>query len=194
VFLAPTPESEVWAGSGPRYGRTRKPGGEWAENMVNARGDDTMGHVVAPTRVILTTDHVTTAAAGPLVEALHAAGVTVERHAFLPVRGEEQHPWGVLLLAASGPPLPLARLVAPKTAPPGVAPALAAALGVGGGERPAPATLQLKADGVFVSVRGRDLFDITHALDGLPAQLARLDTHREERRLIYSEGTWRIDP
>ncbi len=194
MFLAPTPESEVWAGSGPRYGRTRKPGGEWAENMVNARGDDTMGHVVAPTRVILTTDHVTTAAAGPLVEALHAAGVTVERHAFLPVRGEEQHPWGVLLLAASGPPLPLARLVAPKTAPPGVAPALAAALGVGGGERPAPATLQLKADGVFVSVRGRDLFDITHALDGLPAQLARLDTHREERRLIYSEGTWRIDP
>ncbi len=114
------------------------------------------------------------------------------------MRGEEQHPWGVLLLATSGPPLPLARLVAPASAPAGVAPALAAALGVGvgvrGGEQPAPATLQLKADGVFVSIRGRDLIDITQALDALPAQLARLDTRREERRLIYSEGSWRIDP
>ncbi len=58
----------------------------------------------------------------------------------------------------------------------------------------APATLQLKADGVFVSVRGRDLRDITQALDALPAPLARLDTRHEERRLIYSEGVWRIDP
>ncbi len=144
--------------------------------------------------VTLTTDHVTADDVGSLVEALHAAGVAVERHAFLPVRGEEQHPWGVLLLAASGPPLPLARLVAPVTAPAGVAPALAAALGVGGGERSTPATLQLKADGVFVSVRGQDLCDITTALDALPAQLARLDTGREERRLVYSEGSWRIDP
>ncbi len=118
--------------------------------------------------------------------------IGAERHAFLPVRGEEQHPWGVLLLATSGSPLPLARLVGPTTAPAGVTPALTAALGIG--QRPAPATLQLKADGVFVSVRGRDLFDITQALDGLPAQLARLDTRREERRLVYSEGAWRIDP
>ena len=108
------------------------------------------------------------------------------------MRGKEHHPWGVLLLAASGPPLPLARLVTPATAPAGVAPALAAALG--GGERPAPATLQLKADGVFVSIRSRDLIDITQALDGLPAQFARLDTRREERRLVYAEGAWRIDP
>jgi len=118
--------------------------------------------------------------------------IGAERHAFLPVRGEEQHPWGVLLLATSGSPLPLARLVGPTTAPAGVAPALAAALGVEA--RPVPATLQLKADGVFVSIRGRDLFDITQALDGLPAQLARLDTRQEERRLVYSEGSWRIDP
>jgi len=110
------------------------------------------------------------------------------------VRGEEQHPWGVLLLAASGPPLPLARLVVPATAPAGVALALADALAVRGGERAVPATLQLKADGVFVSIRSRDLFDITTALDALPAQLARLDTRREERRLVYSEGSWRIDP
>ncbi len=103
-------------------------------------------------------------------------------------------PGGVLLLAASGPPLPLARLVGPATAPAGVALALAAALGVGIGERPVLATLQLKADGVFVSIRGRDLFDITQALDALPAQLARLDTRREERRLVYAEGAWRIDP
>ena len=147
---------------------------------------------IRPTHVTLTTAHVTVDAAGLLADALHAVGVAVERHAFLPVRGEEQHPWGVLLLATSGPPLPLAQLVVPATAPAGVAPALAAALGIR--ERAAPATLQLKADNVFVSVRGRDLFDITQALDALPAQLARLDTRREERRLIYSEGSWRIDP
>jgi len=70
--------------------------------------------------------------------------------------------------------------------------AVLAALRVGA--RAAPATLQLKADGVFVSIRGRDLFDITQALDALPVQLARLDTRREERRLVYSEGVWRIDP
>jgi len=145
-----------------------------------------------PVHVTLTTDHVTADNVGSLVAALHAVGVTVERHTFLPVRGEEQHPWGVLLLAASGPPLLLARLVGPATAPAGVALALVAALGVGA--RPAPATLQLKADGVFVSVRGHDLCDITQALDALPAQLTRLDTRREERRLVYNEGSWRIDP
>jgi len=145
-----------------------------------------------PAHVTLTTDHVTADAASPLADVLHAAGVTVDRHAFLPVRGEEQHPGGVLLLAASGPPLPLARLIVPTTAPAGVALALAAVLGVG--ERPALATLQLKADGVFVSIRSPDFIDITQALDGLPVQLARLDTRREERRLIYSEGSWRIDP
>ena len=152
-------------------------------------GDDTV-----PAYVSLTTDHVTVDAAGLLTDALHAAGIAVERHAFLPMRGEEQHPSGVLLLATSGSPLPLARLVVPATAPAGVADALAAALGVGDGERPAPATLQLKADGVFVSIRGCDLFDITQAIDGLPAQLARLDTRRGERRLVYAEGIWRIDP
>jgi len=160
--------------------------------MADAHGTGSMGHTVAPAHVLLTTDHVTAAAAGPLADALHAAGVAVERHAFLPVRGEEQHPWGVLLLASSSPPVPLTRLVGPATAPAGVAPALAAALGVG--ERPVPAILQLKADGIFVSIRGRDLRDITQAIDGLPAQLARLDTRREERRLVYSEGRWRIDP
>ncbi len=159
--------------------------------MGNTRGTDATDSAL-PASITLTTDHVTVDAAGPLADALHAAGVAVERRAFLPVRGEEQHPWGVLLLAASSPPLPLARLVVPATAPAGVAPALAAALG--GGERPAPATLQLKADGVFVSVRGRDLVDIITALDALPAQFARLDTRREERRLVYSEGNWHIDP
>jgi len=161
--------------------------------MAHLHAADTTDDALA-VHVTLTTDHVTADDVGPLVAALHAAGVAVERHAFLPVRGEEQHPGGVLLLAASGPPLPLARLVVPATAPAGVAPALAAALGVGGGERSAPATLQLKADGVFVSIRGRDLFDITQALDALPAQFARLDTRREERRLVYSEGAWHIDP
>jgi len=161
-------------------------------HMADAHEHDTTGHVDVPLHVTLTTDHVTADAAGPLANALHAAGVAVERHAFLPVRGEEAHPSGVLLLATDGPPLPLARLVVPATAPPSVAPALAAALG--GGERVAPATLQLKADGVFVSLRSQDRRDITTALDALPAQLARLDTRREERRLVYAEGTWRIDP
>jgi len=159
--------------------------------MADLHGHDPID-TARPTHITLTTDHVTADDVGPLVAALHAAGITVEQHAFLPVRGEEQYPWGVLLLATSGPPLPLARLVVPASAPAGVASALAAAFGVG--ERPAPATLQLKADGVFVSVRGRDLIDITQALDGLPAHLARLDTRREERRLVYSEGRWRIDP
>ncbi len=152
-------------------------------------GDDTM-----PAHVTLTTDHVTADAAGLLADALRAASVTVEHRAFLPVRGEEQHPSGVLLLAADGPPLPLARLVVPATAPPGVAEALAAALLGEGVGRAAPATLQLKADGVFVSVRGWDLRDIKTALNALPAHLARLDMRRGERRLVYSEGTWRIDP
>jgi len=162
-------------------------------DMVNMRGNDATDSAL-PASITLTTDYVTADDVGPLVAALHAAGVAVERHTFLPVRGEEQHPWGVLLLTTSGSPLPLARLVVPATATLGVAPALAAALGVGGGERSAPATLQLKADGVFVSLRGRDLCDITTALDALPAQLARLDTRREERRLVYAEGAWRIDP
>jgi hypothetical protein len=161
-------------------------------DMATPHKHDITGDDTVPAHVGLTTDHITADAAGLLATALHAAGVAVERHTFLPVRGEEQHPWGVLLLAASGPPLPLARLVGPTTAPAGVAPALAAALGVG--ERAAPATLQLKAEGVFVSIRGRDLFDITQALDALPAQLARLDTRREERRLVYAERAWRIDP
>ncbi len=147
-----------------------------------------------PTHLTLTTDHVTADVAGPFADALRAAGIAVERLAFLPVRGMEPHPWGVLLLATSGPPLLLARLVVPTTAPTSVAPALAAALGVRGGEHPVPATLQLKADGVFISVRGRDLHDITQALDALPAQLARLDTRHGERRLVYSEGVWLIDP
>jgi len=159
--------------------------------MAHLHADDTTDDALSA-HVTLTTDHVTADDVGPLVAALHAAGVVVEQHAFLPVRGQQEHPWGVLLLAASGPSLPLARLVVPATAPAGVAPALAAALGVG--ERSAPATLQLKAAGVFVSIRGRDLFDITQALDALPVQLARLDTRREERRLVYSEGAWRIDP
>jgi len=161
--------------------------------MAHLHADDTTDNALSA-HVTLTTDHITVDAAGPLADALHTAGVTVERHTFLPVRGEEQHPWGVLLLAASGPPLPLVRLVGPTTAPAGVASALAAALGIGGGERSVPATLQLKADGVFVSIRGRDLCDIIQALDALPAQLARLDTRREERRLVYSEGSWCIDP
>ncbi len=163
-------------------------------DMATPREHDITSDDTVPTHVSLTTDHVTTDAAGPLADALHAAGVAVEQHTFLPARDDDAYPWGVLLLVVEGPPLPLARLVVPATAPAGVADALAAALGVGDGERPAPATLQLKADGVFVSLRGRNLRDITQALDALPPQLARLDIRHTERRLVYAEGTWRIDP
>ncbi len=158
----------------------------------NRHRDDAEEHGGCLPSITLTTDETTEGSVDALADALHAAGVAVERHTFLPVRGEEQHPWGVLLLATSGPPLPLAQLVVPASAPVGVAPALAAALGIK--ERPAPATLQLKAEGVFVSIRGRDIVDITQALNGLPAQFAHLNTRREERRLVYSEGGWRIDP
>jgi len=179
----------------PRLAREQRPAGAARlMDMAMPYKHDTTGDDTVSAYVSLTTDHVTTDAAGPLADALHAAGVAVERHAFLPVRGEEQHPWSALLLAASGPPLPLARLVVPASTPAGVASALAAALAGGGGERPALATLQLKADGVFVSIRGRDLRDITMALDALPAQLTRLDTRRGERRLVYAESAWRIDP
>jgi len=150
-----------------------------------------------PAYVTLTTDWITSDAADVLAAALHAAGVAVERHTFLPTREDVAHPWGVLLLAASGPPLPLARLVVPATAPAGVSSALTAALGVRVGERSAPATLQLKADGVFISVRARDRLDITSTLRGLLAQLAHLhpgSPRAMERRLVYGEGTWRIDP
>ncbi len=160
----------------------------------NTRGTDAPDSAL-PASITLTTDHVTTDDIGLLVAVLHAAGIAVERHAFLPVRGEEQHPWGVLLLAASGPPLALARLVVPATAPAGVFPALTAALRIG--HHPTPATLQLKADGVFISVRARDILDITSALVGLPAQLARLhpaSPRATERRLVYGEGAWQVDP
>jgi len=84
-------------------------------DTMSMQGDDGADNAL-PLSITLTTDQVT-AAAGPLADALHAAGVAVERHAFLPVRGEELHPSGVLLLAASGPPLLLAQLVVPATAP-----------------------------------------------------------------------------
>jgi len=160
-------------------------------DTMSMQGDDGADNAL-PLSITLTTDQVTAAAAGPLADALHAAGVAVERHAFLPMRGEEPHPSGVLLLATDGPPLPLVRLIAPASAPTGVTRALVAALG--SGQHATLATLQLKAEGVFVSIRARDLLDITTTLDGLPAQLAHLDTRRGERRLVYSEGIWRIDP
>ncbi len=159
--------------------------------MASLYADNTLSDAT-PAHVTLTTDHVTADAAGLLADVLHAAGVTVERHTFLPARDDDAYPWGVLLLAASGPPLPLARLLAPASAPTGVTRALVAALG--SGRHATLATLQLKAEGVFVSIRARDLLDITTTLDALPAHLAHLDTRRGERRLVYSEGTWRIDP
>ncbi len=159
--------------------------------MAYLHMDDTIDDA-RPTHVTLTTDRVTADTAGPLADVLRGAGVAVEQHTFLPARDDDAYPWGVLLLAASGLPLPLARLLAPASAPTGVTRALVAALG--SGRHATLATLQLKAEVVFVSIRARDLLDITTTLDGLPAHLAHLDTRRGERRLVYSEGIWRIDP
>jgi len=159
----------------------------------NVPGHDAAPNAVPPrpSCVILTTDRTTGTSINALVDALHTAGIAVEQRIFIS-EYQEEDARGVLLLAAAEPPSLVARLVAPVTAPIGVFPALTAALGVG--KCPAPAMLQLKADGVFISIRGHNVFDITQALDALPAQLARLDTRREERRLVYSEGIWRIDP
>jgi len=94
----------------------------------------------------------------------------------------------------------------PGDGPPGVVPALVAALGIGPDTDQetdrvpttdptmAPATLQLKAEGVFVVVRVRDRSDLVRTLDGLPAQVARLVVRGAERRLVYEAGAWHIDP
>ena len=171
--------------------------------MTDAHRDETVGEA-PPGSVTLTTGRIAEDAVGALADALEAAGVAVKRRAFLPTRDDETSPWGVLLLAVAGPALPLARLVAPATAPAGAVPALAAALGVGPDtdQAPAtdrdtapattPATLQLKAAGVFVVVRVRG--DLTRVRDGLPAQVARLAVRGAERRLVYEAGAWQIDP
>jgi len=148
-----------------------------------------------PAHVALITDRITVDAADALADALHAVGVTVERRTFLPTRDDVAHPWGVLLLAVDSAPSPLAQLIAPTTAPASVFPALTAALT--SGAHPTPATLQLKADGVFISVCARDALDITSTLMGLPAQLAHLhpgSLRVTERRLVYGEGAWQVDP
>ena len=65
----------------------------------------------APAHVALTTDRVTGGTADALAAALHAVGIVVERRIFLPTRDDVAHPWGVLLLAVDGAPVPLTRLV-----------------------------------------------------------------------------------
>ncbi len=177
--------------------------------MADAHRDDTdTPGATAPDHVTLTTGRIAGDTVGALADALTAAGVVVERRAFLPTRDDETSPQGVLLLAVAGPPLSLARLVAPATAPAGVVPALAAALGIGPDTDQAPrtdpqtdpvtvpatATLQLKAEGVFVVVRVQDRDDLAYALDDLPAQIARLMVRRAERRFVYEAGGWCIDP
>ncbi len=164
-------------------------------DIAHTRENDTANDDARPTHVTLTTDRITSDAADVLAAALHAASVAVERRTFLPTREDVAHPWGVLLLAVDSAPSPLALLVAPATAPASVFPALIAALT--SGAHPTPATLQIKADGVFISVRAKDALDITCALTGLPAHLARLhpaSPRATERRLVYGEDTWQVDP
>lgn len=159
--------------------------------MADANDDAVRGRTAVPAQIVLTTDHVMGAGADPLEAALRSVGVAVERQTFLPVRPDE-YTRGVLLLSTSGPPLPLAQLVAPATAPPGVVPALVAALGTA--PRPAFATLQLKAAHVFVSIWVRQEVDIMRVLDDLPVHLMHLGPSVGERRLVYGEDAWSVDP
>jgi len=175
--------------------------------MTDAHRDETADEA-PPGSVTLTTGRIAGDAVDALADALKAVGIMVERRTFLPARDDETSPQSVLLLAVAGSPLSLARLVAPATSPPSVVPALADALGIGPDADQAPrtnpatipasasvpATLQLKAEGVFIVVRVRDHGDLTQALDGLPAQVAPPAVRRAERRLVYEAGAWQIDP
>jgi len=209
----PLAGSVVWGPRSTAASDVRMARGAILRGMTDARRnetDDTGGTTseTPPGSVTLTTGRIGGDAVGTLMAALEAAGVVVERRTFLPTREDETSPQDVLLLAVAGPPLSLARLVAPATSPPSVVPALADALGIGPDADQAPrtnpatipattsvpATLQFKAEGVFIVVRVRDHGDLTRALDDLPAQVARLAVRRAERRLVYEAGTWQIDP
>jgi len=146
-------------------------------------------------RVTLTTDDATTAAVENIVALLRAHGFAVERRAFVRVTTEE--PRRVVLLALDRPLPALVALVAPPAAPPGLAAALTAALYPDEGDD-AAATLQLKGEGVFISMTATSEPDMRDALRAL-ANRARSMAWRGrtpdggERRIAYVGRRWYVE-
>ncbi len=146
-------------------------------------------------RVTLTTDDATTAAVENIVALLRAHGFAVERRAFVRVTTEE--PRRVVLLALDRPLPALVALVAPPAARPGLAAALTAALYPDEGDD-AAATLQLKGEGVFISMTATSEPDMRDALRAL-ANRARSMAWRGrtpdggERRIAYVGRRWYVE-
>jgi len=146
-------------------------------------------------RVTLTTDDATTAAVENIVALLRAHGFAVERRAFVRVTTEE--PRRVVLLALDRPLPALVTLVAPPAAPPGLDAALTSAL-YPDEEDDAAATLQLKGEGVFISMTAKSEPDMRDALRAL-ANRARSITWRGrtpdggERRIAYVGRRWYVE-
>ncbi len=146
-------------------------------------------------RVTLTTDDATLPAVEDIAAILHAQGFAVERRAFVRVAAEE--PRRVILLSLERPLPALVALVALPTAPPGLDAALTAALYPDEGDD-AAVTLQLKGEGVFVSMTANSEPDMRDALRAL-ANRARSMAWRGrtpdggERRIAYVGRRWYIE-
>ncbi len=146
-------------------------------------------------RVTLTTDDATTAAVENIVALLRAHGFAVERRAFVRVTTEE--PRRVVLLALDRPLPALVALVAPPAAPPGLDAALTAALYPDEGDD-AAATLQLKGEGVFISMTANsepDMRDVLRALANRARSMAWRGRTPDggERRIAYVGRRWYVE-
>lgn len=149
---------------------------------------------VPPAPLIVTTDVTLADHIVDLVTVLQRAGLGVERRTFQPTPPEEEPARRIVLLAQAGPLPVLVALVAPPTAPAAVGPALSAAL-FPQLEAAEPATLQLKASGVFVSIVAADAAELREALIDLAECLSMRTTPwrvapEQEQRLVYAEGRW----
>ncbi len=152
----------------------------------------------AAERVSLTTDDATMPAVADIAAILHAQGFAVEQHAFIRVPAEE--PRRVVLLALDRPLPALVALVAPPAAPPGMGPALAAALYPDGEARAgdAVATLQLKGLGAFASLSagsGSELADVLLLLADRVRAVSWWTRRPDggERRIAYVVGRWYVE-
>ena len=161
------------------------------------RRPDTATGVPLPSAITVTTDAALGAAAAAVADARRHVGLAVEQRSFVPTAPDDGRPARLLLLASAAPVRALAALVAPPTAPPAVVAALSAVLFPPAGHL-GPATLQLKAPGVFVSVVAADGADLRAALSQVGAQVVPgggwgpQETRERERRVVYVRGTWEV--